>query len=86
MTSKIAMDLMGGYTDKELNDAFNLVANKENWKLPISATLPSITSASKRKLIAFAVTFYTGSVATFGKTASGKLLITAPGYYAAVGA
>lgn len=78
--------LLGGYTQLELEAAFNLVCNKENWKLPIKAELPSILSAEKRKLIAFAIGFYTGSETSFGKTAGGKLLVSAPGYYVAVGA
>ena len=78
--------LLGGYTESELSAAFELVAPKPNWKTAISATLPSITSAKKRALISFAIGFYTGSEATWSKTPSGKLLVTAPGYYVAVGA
>ena len=78
--------LLGGYTQADLDAAFSLVAPKDNWKMPISATLPSITSIAKLKMIAFAITFFTGSTATFGKTAGGKILITAPGYYNAIGA
>lgn len=78
--------LLGGYTEQQLKASFDLVCDKTNWKLPIDATLPSITPLAARKQLAFAITFYTGSVATFSKTASGKLRVTAPGYYAAVGA
>jgi hypothetical protein len=78
--------LLGGYTQPELDAAFSLVANTENWKYPIDATLPSITSIEKRKLIVFAVMFFTGSTATLSKTSGGKIRVTAPGYYAALGA
>lgn len=81
-----AASLLGGYTEAELSAAFSRVANKENWKLPIKSLLPSITSHKERAKIAYAIKFYTGSVATFGKAPTGHLLVTAPGYYAAVGA
>lgn len=90
MTSTPAADfaasLLGGYTETELSAAFDRVANKVNWKLPVKALLPSITSAKEKAKIAFAITFYTGSVATFGKAPTGHLLVTAPGYYATIGA
>lgn len=81
-----AESLLGGYTEEALKEAFELVAPKPNWKLPIDATLPSITSIKKRNLIAFAVMFFTGSTATWSKTPGGKIRVTAPGYYASVGA
>jgi hypothetical protein len=81
-----ASSLLGGYTQAELDAAFALVAPEGNWKLPISATLPiaSVTADDLAK-IAFAVTFFTGSEAKlkYGKKA---FTLTAPGYYAAVGA
>jgi len=77
---------LGGYTEAELSVAFNLVAPSPNWKVAIRATFPSITPAKKRALISFAIGFYTGSEATWSKTAGGALLVTAPGYYAACGA
>ena len=78
--------LLGGYTEDELSAAFNLVAPTPNWKTAIRATFPSITPTKKRALITFAIGFYTGSEATWSKTAGGALLVTAPGYYAACGA
>ena len=82
-----ASSLLGGYTQAELDAAFALVAPKGNWKMPINATLPmaSVTADDLAK-IAFAVTFFTGSNATVSVTKTGKLFLTAPGYYAAVGA
>jgi hypothetical protein len=78
--------LLGGYTQAELEAAFALVAPKPNWKMPIGAELPSITSIEKRNLIAFAIMFFTGGKAAFSKTAGGKIKVTAPGYYNSVGA
>lgn len=74
----------------ELTIAFNAVAPKDNWKNPIDATvdLDDYTKA----MVAEAVTFFTGSVATFtrigGTTTGGvgRYRVTAKGYYAAVGA
>jgi hypothetical protein len=86
MSSFDPASLLGGYTQEELEAAFALVAPAGNWKLPIKAELPSITPIAKRKMIAYAVTFFTGGAATFSKTPGGKLLVTAPGYYASVGA
>lgn len=86
MNEALIAKLMGGYSKAELEAAFAKVANSENWKMPIVAELPSITSAVEKAKIAYAVEFFTGSKVTFGKTAGGKWLIKAPGYYLAVGA
>jgi hypothetical protein len=77
--------LLGGYTQAELEAAFALVAPKDNWKLPINAKLPGKTTPREIDKIAFAIGFFTGGVATF--TFDGiSYAVTAPGYYAAVGA
>jgi hypothetical protein len=81
-----AESLLGGYTEDELKKAFELVAPKPNWKMPIDALISSITPIKKRKLISFAVMFYTGGIAVFKKTPSGKIRVTSPGYYACIGA
>lgn len=78
--------LLGGYTEQQLKASFDLVCDKTNWKLPISAILPGDSPKAALDQLAFAITFYTGSVATISKTKSGKLKVTAPGYYNAVGA
>lgn len=68
----------------ELTKAFDLVANKENWKLPVKAVLLTETSPDIMA-IRDAVIHFTGSVPTFtfGKT---KVLVKATGYYEAIGA
>jgi hypothetical protein len=78
--------LLGGYTEVQLAASFNIVAPKPNWKMPISTSLPGDSPQVALDQLAFAITFYTGSVASFTKLPNGKILITAPGYYSAVGA
>jgi hypothetical protein len=85
-TKDFIADLLGGYTEAELSAAFALVAPKENWKLPIEAVIPK-PSPYDAALLKFAVAFYTGGKAKFTGLPSGKaVLVTSPGYYAAVGA
>lgn len=82
-----ADDLLGGYSEDELHRAFDAVANKENWKLPIAAVI----DRDMLEVTCFAIMFFTGSIATtipmqmLGGEA-GKFSVTADGYYAAVGA
>jgi hypothetical protein len=74
-------NMMGGYTQAELEAAFALVAPKPNWKMPIDAKLSKSTTVAEIAKIKFAIMFFTGSEATFGYGS-----VKAPGYYAAVGA
>lgn len=67
----------------ELADAFNLVANKENWKLPIDVTLDM--ADVNIRLIVDAVVHFTGSVPSFTYIEN-RIHIRAAGYYATVGA
>lgn len=75
----------------EFEGAFNRVADKENWKNPISACV-EIADGHELEVILRAIAFFTGSMGTAcprGRTRSDgrtPYLITAPGYYAAVGA
>lgn len=77
-----------GVTRRELTAAFNRVAPRDNWKLPIDVTID--TTPEERLMIAEAITFFTGSVAKFeprGELAPlSPFRITAPGYYATCGA
>jgi len=83
--SDFAAKLLGGYSEKELAAAFNKVAPKPNWKAAVAAVLPAETSPREIKKIVFAISFYTGSEATVRSYPNGHV-VTAPGYYAAVGA
>ena len=73
---------MGGFTEAELGAAFSLVANKENWKMPIRA----MVIKEKAEVVGYAVPWFTGGPATITPTHYGTVLVTAAGYYACVGA
>jgi hypothetical protein len=65
-----------------LRYAFEMVENKQNWKLPVAAKI----AIGNRFLIAAAIEFFTGSVAKFEPAEPGMLWVRAVGYYEAVGA
>jgi hypothetical protein len=67
-----------------LNVAFRKVEPANNWKMPIAAVIEE-PSELEREMIAEAVTFFTGSIATFEPIAGGKCFVKAKGYYEAVG-
>lgn len=78
-------------TRGELSTAFDLVADRSNWKNPISA-LVNLTD-SERDMVAGAVVFFTGSVASFEAISHGTMQhgltryrVRAAGYYRAIGA
>lgn len=68
----------------ELLAAFNLVANKDHWKNPITTTL--LQREVDEKLLTDAIIHFTGSVPTFSSMAGGRVLIKANGYYLTIGA
>lgn len=68
----------GGYTTEELETAFEEVQNKEHWKMDINAIIP----AEKRRLMTFAIPWFTGGgQVEFEELPDGKLRVTAPGYW-----
>lgn len=71
-------------TRGKLESYFNLVKNPQNWKLPID----SICEMKDVANIESAIIFFTGSVPSFkpSATLTGKYIVKADGYYAAVGA
>lgn len=86
MSSFDPASLLGGYTQEELEAAFALVAPAGNWKLPIKASFPAASTAfDDLTKIAFAIEFFTGGKATI-KYGNKAFAVTAPGYYASVGA
>ena len=66
------------YSEAQLSAAFDLVADKENWQLPIQAVVPA---DADQDLIREAVVYYTGSVAYFMPQDDGSWLVIADGYY-----
>lgn len=82
----MARNLLGGYRESELIEAFNRVKNKEDWKAPIRAVLGPTTEA-ELALIEYAIQFYTATTArvTHKVDANGTVtatLIEADGYRA----
>jgi len=77
-------------TRNALSQAFDSVANKTNWKLPIDAvvTINDKNGNYERSLILEAVRFFAGCEAQISKCsmAGNKWRVRAVGYYAAVGA
>lgn len=71
---------------KQLREAFEMVENKLNWKNPIKRTLPIDTSDEQLALIDEAVRHFAGCTATITRRPDGRAVVTAPGYYVAVGA
>lgn len=72
-------------TQGELKAAFALVENKHNWKYPIDCTV-SVASDRDMEIIRAAVTWFSGSEATFAFKAPNRYRVQAKGYYAAIGA
>lgn len=88
------VDIINGkpVTRGELSDAFDLVVPRDNWKRPIDRVIEADFDTIDR--VRRATVFFAGCVATVeviepaadrtdGKA---KYRVTAPGYYAAVGA
>ena len=76
-------------TQGELSKAFDVVANKANWKMPIDCDV-TLKSHREMAMISKAVVFFTGSVAKFTAVAllgsKCRYRVTAAGYYATIGA
>lgn len=86
MQSQINTETGTKYSRAELKAAFELVENKENWKMPIVKALT--LSNGQREVIEEAVVFFAGCRPTFTPIVNvpGKYLVEAVGYYNAVGA
>lgn len=74
---------MNGYTEADLEFAFDCVKDLTNWKLPINVTVGTSVTRLNKELIATAIEFYTGSVAEFTDNEDGSYTVTATGYYEA---
>jgi hypothetical protein len=66
-----------------LTAAFNLVANRKNWKMPVNKT---VAATANREEISEAVVYFTGSVPSFEPLPNGRVRVRARGYYSAIGA
>lgn len=70
----------GGFTQGQIDEAFDLVKNEEHWKNPIDTVIP----AEKREIVEKAIPWFTGTDAEFTEIDGQpqNLRVTAPGYYA----
>lgn len=70
----------------ELCAAFDRVKDATRWKNPINATIPELNK-EEELIMGSAITFYTGSVATFTALDENNFVqVKADGYYVAIGA
>lgn len=73
-----------GITRQAMKQFFSLVEDKDNWKNGVSKAVGDLTPYEE-SMISIAVTFFTGSVATWSYKGS-KRWIEFDGYYKAIGA
>jgi hypothetical protein len=71
-----------GFTQGQLEAAIAMVQNKENWKLPINA----IVKNEDIQVTLAAINYFAGGACNVTHLANGTAHITAPGYYALIGA
>jgi len=69
-----------GYTRGDLRVAFDMVADKDDWKAPVDALI----HPTYREVVREAVIFFTGSVPSF-VARDGRLRVHAAGYYEVCG-
>ena len=74
-----------GINRKRLHEVFDLVKNKEHWKLPIACSVPK-TAATCTEIEAAIDYFIGGGAVVWSSVYSVNWSINAPGYYAKVGA
>lgn len=72
----------GGYIRGQLSAAFDKVKSQKGWKWPIKATI----LVGEMNVVQTAICFYAGGGASFSKPINGKVRVSAPGYYAIIGA
>ena len=81
--------ISGGFTRYELQEAFNLVVNKTNWKNPTCTKISKRNLSKYRRVIEQAVPFFTGSCAEFTYSTDSLGRITHwcefDGYYMCIG-
>lgn len=71
-----------GYTWRQLHRAFDMVCNKDNWKLSIKAIIPE----REQWAVDASINFFVGGGAHFEPVAGKQLKVTALGYYLTIGA
>lgn len=79
----LAKHLTFGYDRSELEAAFELVKPAIHWKMPIDAIVPADTDLGKLEK---AVIFFCGCNMASKTMPDGSIHVTAPGYFATIGA
>ncbi len=74
--SSLIKNAMGGYTQEQLEAAFDLVAPAGDWKGPIDATIPR----DKQEVVGIAVAHFSGTEAEFECAGDDRVRVTAIGY------
>jgi hypothetical protein len=74
--------LFGGYSQAELQAAFDLVKSPADWKEPIDATVPENTDL---EAVSAAVAYFTGGGCEMTRQV-GQVRVSGAGYYVHVGA
>ena len=74
--------LLDGYTEQQLSDAFDRVANRDDWKAPIDCITVADEVVGREDLIRKAVVFYTATEPAIVVCGSGYAHIQADGYRA----
>jgi len=70
----------GGYTRKQLINAFEKVQNKKNWKKPINTHIKN----EDRDITEKAIVFFTGSIPEFKAITEKDLYVKAGGYFSSI--
>lgn len=78
--------LTQGHGADRLRTVFSIIQGAPNWKDPIREVLtPSVVSITEEEILA-AIDFVAGGGGKIEVLANGDRLVTAPGYYAQIGA
>ena len=70
------------FTDEELHDAFDLVKNRNNWKMPIRGR---VIPEDKVDAVVEAISYFCGSPSEVYPHKPGFVKVYAAGYYACIG-
>lgn len=75
----------GGFTRRELSEAFDRVKDSDHWKNRINKVV-ALETEREIKAVEVAVTFFTGSIATVTPLGNDRFRVRAAGYFATIGA
>ena len=76
------MVVFEGYTRGELKSTFDLVCDKDNWKMPID----TIVQAANLGLVCIAIAFFVGDYPEIERDEGSYYRVRSDGYYNLIGA